>query len=255
MNLSISWSTQNICWYQLHFWIFSAFLCSMPSLSVKLVLEITLLQDLPIPVRSWVGYLRLCALLFLHLQRGTVLKKSNNKIIKLSKFGWRYSAVNLRCDGDEKHVARLEYDVTGIACPDTAGECHQKHSTRPHGWEQPQRQLSPHGPGHLDVAHSEGCCSTWPVEGKDEVINLSFQRTTLPLGLCILVVIHSLILTTRLSLNIGIKVDVASKQNLMHTHAFAGFHITCPLWWTTSTRLESTISNNQRIHFLLTLSP
>lgn len=39
-------------------------------------------------------------------------------------------------------------------------------------------------------------------------------------------------------------------------HSFAGLHITCLLWWTTFTRLlDSAISNNQRIHYLLNLSP
>lgn len=41
--------------------------------------------------------------------------------------------MNLRCDGDEKHVAGLEYDITSIAHPDTAGECQQKYSTSGHG--------------------------------------------------------------------------------------------------------------------------
>lgn len=31
------------------------------------------------------------------------------------------SILNLRRDGDEKHVAGFEYDVTSIAHPDTAG--------------------------------------------------------------------------------------------------------------------------------------
>lgn len=40
--------------------------------------------------------------------------------------------MNLRCDGDEKHVAGFEYDITSIARPDAAGERHQKHSTCPY---------------------------------------------------------------------------------------------------------------------------
>lgn len=42
----------------------------------------------------------------------------------------RNSTVNLRCDGDEKHVAGLEYDITTVAHPDTAGERHEKDGTR-----------------------------------------------------------------------------------------------------------------------------
>lgn len=38
--------------------------------------------------------------------------------------------MNLRRDGDKKHVAGLKYDITGVACPDTAGKCHQEHGAR-----------------------------------------------------------------------------------------------------------------------------
>lgn len=52
-------------------------------------------------------------MLFLYQQRG----------------GLGASTVNLRGDCDEKHVARLEYDVTCVAYPNVAGEGQQKHGT------------------------------------------------------------------------------------------------------------------------------
>lgn len=62
----------------------------------------------------------------------------------------------LRGDGDEEHVTGFEYHVCSVAHPDAAGKRHQKHGSGPHAREEPQCQLPPHSPGHLDEAHREG---------------------------------------------------------------------------------------------------